>query len=171
MADQESETLVGIAFPDAFRAQEFLTASVRLAANGNLTLKDAVFVTADESGNVTVKETTDPQPKQAAVSGAVWAGIIGFVFGGPVGWIAGTAIGAGAGVVTAHAIDIGVPDEWVDWFRQSVQPGGTILVLLVTRLDRDALVTELARFAGAHLVYANLDPLWQERIRTALGES
>jgi uncharacterized membrane protein len=169
--DHEPQTLVGIAFPDLFRAQEFLTASARLAAAGSLTLRDAVFVTSDEQGHTHVRETTDPQPKQAAVSGAVWVGLIGLLVGGPVGWLAGAAIGAGGGAISAKAIDLGIPDEWVDWFRQAVQPGSTILTLLVTKLDRAALVQELERFSGAHLVYANLDNSWQDRIREALGES
>jgi uncharacterized membrane protein len=171
MADDEPQTLVGIAFPDLFRAQEFLTASARLAANGSLALRDAVFVTSDADGNTHVRETTDPQPKQAAVSGAVWVGLIGLIVGGPVGWLAGAAIGAGGGAVSAKAIDLGIPDEWVGWFRQAVQPGSTILTLLVTKLDRAALVKELERFSGAHLVYANLDASWQDRIRGALGET
>jgi uncharacterized membrane protein len=171
MADDEPQTLVGIAFPDQFRAQEFLTASARLASAGSLTLRDAVFVTSDAEGNTHVRETTDLQPKQAALSGAVWVGLIGLLVGGPVGWLAGTALGAGGGVVSARAIDLGIPDEWVAWFRQAVQPGSTILTLLVTKLDRAALVEELQRFAGAHLVYANLDSSWQDRIREALGEA
>ena len=36
--------------------------------------------------------------------------------------------------------------------------------------EREALVTELERFSGARLVYANLEPAWLARMRTALGE-
>jgi uncharacterized membrane protein len=57
----------------------------------------------------------------------------------------------------------------VAWFRETVQPGTTTLVLLVEDLDRDALVTELQRFAGATLVYANLDADWIDRMRDALS--
>ena len=86
------------------------------------------------------------------------SGLFGLLLGGPVGWIAGAAVGAGAGAVAAKVVDLGVPDEWVAWFRDAVQPGTSTLVLLVTQLDREALMAELARFSGAHLVYANLDP-------------
>ena len=64
--------------------------------------------------------------------------------------------GAGTGAVTAKLVDLGIPDEWVDWFRKAVQPGTVILALLVTHLDENALVTETERFSGAHLVYTNL---------------
>jgi uncharacterized membrane protein len=169
--DATPPTLVGISFGDAFRAQEFLTAATRLAANGRLRLRDAVFVGKDDSGKTVVRETLDPAPGRSALSGALWAGLFGLILGGPVGWIVGAGVGAGTGAVAAKVIDHGVPDEWVAWFREAVQPGTTTLALLVEDLDQQALVGELERFAGAKLVYANLDPLWVDRIRSALGEA
>jgi uncharacterized membrane protein len=174
MAAPENETpqtLVGIAFPDVFRAQEFLTATTRLSVNGQLKLKDAVFVTKNEDGRTLVHETADLQTGRTAVSGAVWAGIFGLIVGGPVGWLAGTVIGAGAGAITAKAVDLGITDEWVNWFREAVEPGSTILALLCENLDREALTEELARFPNAHLVYANVDDAWLERMHDALGET
>jgi uncharacterized membrane protein len=169
--DGPEQSLVGISFGDAFRAHEFLTAAMRLAANGHLRLKDAVFVHKDESEKTVVRETIDLTPGRGAMSGALWAGLFGLLLGGPVGWIVGAGVGAGAGAVTAKVIDHGIPDEWVAWFRDAVKPNTTTLALLVEELDRAALVEEISRFAGAQLVYANLDPLWVGRIHEALGDS
>jgi uncharacterized membrane protein len=168
--DGEQQTLVGISFADTFRAQEFLTAATRLAANQSLRLRDAVIVTKDTTGKTVVRETVDLQPGRSAMSGALWAGLFGLFIGGPVGWVVGAGVGAGTGVVAAKVIDHGVSDEWVRWFRETVEADTVTLVLLVEDLDRAALVGELERFAGARLVYANLDPLWLGRMRTALGE-
>jgi len=168
--DDRPQFLVGVSFDDAFRAQEFLTAATRLGAGGSLRLVDAVVVSKSENGHTVVRETTDPQPARTALSGAMWAGLFGLMLGGPVGWLAGTAIGAGAGAITARIVDLGIPDEWVKWFREAVQPGSVIVALLVTDLNRDSLVAEAGRFAGAHLVYANLEPNAIERIRAAFGE-
>ena len=175
MADDSPQTLVGISFVmiaigDTFRAQEFLTAAQRLASNGRMHLKDAVFVVKRDDGNTVVRETIDPQPGRSALSGAVWASLFGLLLGGPGGWLAGGAIGAAGVAAAAKLVDLGVPDEWVEWFRDEVQSGTTTLVLLVTDLDRDALVTELERFSGAKLVYANLEPYWLDRMHQALGE-
>jgi hypothetical protein len=52
-----------------------------------------------------------------------------------------------------------------------VQPGTRRVGLWGGDLDQQALVGELERFAGAKLVYANLDPLWVDRIRSALGDA
>ena len=82
----------------------------------------------------------------------MWAGLFGLILGGPVGWLAGTAVGAGAGAVTAHVVDLGISDEWVAWFREAVRPGTATVALLVTDLNRTALVEEARRFTGAHLV-------------------
>ena len=168
--DDTVETLVGISFGDMYRAQEFLGAAKRLNANKRLVLKDAVIVAKNENGNTVVRETVDPQPARSAVSGAVWTGLLGLLLGGPVGWLAGTAVGAGAGAVTAKILDYGIPDEWVAWFRDAVQPGTATVALLVTELDRNALIAEAESFQGARLVYANLDDVTLERIRRALGE-
>ncbi len=71
------QTLVGISFPDIFRAQEFMTAATGLAAHGSLKLKDAVLVVKDADGKTHVKETIDPEPGRSALSGALWAGLFG----------------------------------------------------------------------------------------------
>ncbi len=162
------QTLVGISFPDIFRAQEFMTAATGLAAKGSLKLKDAVLVVKDDDGKTHVKETIDPEPGRTALSGALWAGLFGLVLGGPVGWAAGLAVGAGAGVVTAKVVDLGISDEWVGWFREAVQPDTATVALLAEDLDRNALVAEASRFTGAELVYANLDHLTLDRIKNAL---
>ena len=162
------QTLVGISFPDIFRAQEFMTAATGLAARGSLKLKDAVLVVKDADGKTHVKETIDPEPGRTALSGALWAGLFGLVLGGPVGWAAGLAVGAGAGAVTAKVVDLGISDEWVGWFREAVQPDTATVALLAEDLDRNALVEEAARFTGAELVYANLDDFTLERIKDAL---
>ena len=70
---QLDQTLVGLSFEDGFRATEFLTATARLAASGYLRIIDAVIVTKDEQGKTTVRETTDLQIGESALSGALWA--------------------------------------------------------------------------------------------------
>ncbi len=164
-----AQTLVGISFENEFHAQEFLVAASGLAAAGKLKLKDAVTVVKDDTGKTIVHETVDPTPARSALSGAMWAGLLGLILGGPIGWFAGAVVGAGAGAVTAKVVDVGVPDEWVTWFRDVVQPGTATVALLVEDLDRNALVVEASRFTGADLVYANLDEATIQRIKDAFA--
>jgi uncharacterized membrane protein len=167
--DDTPLTLVGVEFSDQFRAQEFLTAATRLASNGHLRLRDAVFVAADADGKTVVRETIDPSPGRSALGGAMWTGLFGLLLGGPIGWIGGMAIGAGTGAVAAKAIDLGIPDEWVEWFKNAVDPNKVVLALLASDVDINVLVDEVGRFAGAELLYANLDPSALRRLNEALG--
>ena len=168
-ATGDPQVIVWLSFDDMFRAQEFLTAATRLASKGEMVLRDAVIVTKDDDGRTHVKETTDPKPGSAALSGGLWAGLVGLLVGGPIGWAAGAAIGAGAGAAAAKVIDIGLPDEWVSWFKEAVQPGTVTVALLVDGFDADALVEEAQRFTGARIVYANLDPGTLARVEAALS--
>ena len=151
-------TLVGVSFDRPVRAQEFLLAMNRLRDDGALDLKDAVIVVKDRQGKVRITETVDPTPGRAALSGAVWTGLVGLLIGGPVGWLAGLAVGAGAGAMTAKLVDLGIPDEWVAWFKAAVSPDTATVVVLVEELDVRALTREAERFAGAELVYTTLPP-------------
>jgi uncharacterized membrane protein len=167
----QADTIIGISFADSFRAQEFLSAISRLHSLNKLRLVDAVMVTKESDGRTRVKETVDLQPGRAALSGAVWTGLLGLIIGGPVGWVAGLGMGAGAGVIAAKVVDVGVPDEWVVWFRNTVEPDTFTVVVLADAVQIDELVAETERFDGAHLVYANMDVYAIRRLEIALGEA
>ncbi len=169
--DDTSGSLVGLSFSDAFRAQEFLLAAKSLDANKRLKLNDAVVVVKKDDGRTMVEETTDLQANRTVFSGAVWSGFVGLIIGGPVGWVAGTVLGAGTGAAAAKVIDLGISDEWVEWFRDEVEPGTTTVILLVEDVDRNALVAEAERFSGAKLVMSTFEPSTMQRIGDALGST
>ena len=156
VTDPDSPVLVGVAFEQPLKAQEFLLAMSRLRADGSLRLKDAVIVAKTEGGDIKVTETIDPTPGRSALSGAMWTGLLGLIVGGPVGWLAGIGIGAGAGAVTAKVVDLGIPDEWVDWFKQAVRPGTSAVIILAEDVHLHALEREAERFRGAELIESTL---------------
>lgn len=164
------QALLGLSFSDKYRAQEFLTAITRLSSKGLLKLRDAVIVTKNEAGDVKVQETVDPTPARSALSGAMWTGLVGLIVGGPVGWVAGIGLGAGAGAITAKVVDLGIPDEWVTWFRAAVDDSTTTVVILAEDLDMGALEAEVRRFAGAELVHSTLPAHAIALLRDALGD-
>ncbi|MGH9133517.1 MAG: DUF1269 domain-containing protein [Ilumatobacteraceae bacterium] len=166
----EPLTIIGISFSDIFRSQEFLTAVTRMSAHGELRLKDAVVVAKNDDGQTVIRETVDLQPGRTALSGAMWTGLLGLLVGGPVGWLAGMGIGAASGAITAKVVDLGVPDEWVDWFRHAVEPGTFTVVVLAESVDIEALVAEAMRFEGGRLVHANMAPDAIRRLEHALGD-
>ncbi len=166
--DARPEALFGISFDDGFRAQEFLVALKGLASRGHLSLRDAVVVVKDEHDVVRIRETTDLQPAGAAMTGALWTGLLGLLIGGPVGWLAGLGVGAGVGVLSAKVIDTGIPDEWVDWFKNVVRANTVTVVALAIDVDLDQLVSEARRFAGAELVHTTLRAGASDQLSAAL---
>jgi uncharacterized membrane protein len=156
VSDPDAPVIIGVSFDRAARAQEYLLAMGGLREDGALDLKDAVVVRKATDGSVSVAETIDPTPGRAALSGALWTGLLGLFIGGPVGWFAGLGLGAGAGVVAAKVIDLGIPDEWVDWFKAAVRPGTSTVVILAEQVHVRALAQEASRFAGAELLYTTM---------------
>lgn len=165
-----ASTIVGLSFDDPFRAKEFQIAAMGMVAKHEMQLLDVVTIAKDENGRTHVVETIDPSPGRSALSGGMWAGLFGLLLGGPIGWAAGVAVGAGVGAVAAKIVDLGLPDDWVAWFRDAVQPGTHTVVLLFGDVDISAAVAELERFTGARLVYANVAPDVVDRIRKAIGD-
>ena len=165
------ETLFGLQFESVSRAQQFMLALAELRQNKKLQLIDAVMVVKDRNDHVRVRETIDPQPGRTALSGAMWTGLLGLIVGGPVGWIAGIGLGAGVGAATAKVIDLGIPDDWVKWFKLAVQPGTATVVVLANDIDQAALRAEVGRFPGAQLVHTTVQTEAFARLARSLDES
>ncbi len=169
-ADSTPDTLFGLSFESANRAQQFLLAVNDLALDKKLRLIDAVVVVKDDADHVRVRETIDPQPGRSALSGAMWAGLLGLIVGGPVGWVAGLGIGAGLGAVSAKVIDLGIPDEWVEWFSDAVRPGTSTVLVLASDIDQRALAAEVERFPGARLVHSTIQAEAFAELRSAFND-
>jgi uncharacterized membrane protein len=167
VSDPDAPVIIGVSFERAVRAQEYLLAMGGLRDQGALALKDAVLVTKSADGSVRVVETIDPSPGRSAVSGAMWTGLLGLFIGGPVGWIAGIGIGAGAGAIAAKVIDLGIPDEWVTWFKDAVRPGTSTVVILAEHVHVRALADEASRFSGAELLYTSMSESAFEQLTEA----
>jgi uncharacterized membrane protein len=167
VSDPGAPVIIGVSFDSRLKAQEYLLAMTRLREDGVLELKDAVIVTKQDDGKVAVTETIDPTPGRAALSGGVWLGLLGLFVGGPVGWLAGIGIGAGAGAVAAKVVDLGVPDEWVDWFKEVVEPGISAVVILADHVHVHPLAKEARRFRGAELLYTTMSATAMDELGAA----
>ena len=169
--DPDAPVIIGVAFDTSTRAQEYLLAMTGLRNAGKLAMKDAVIVGKNDDGKVNVVETIDPTPGRAAASGAMWTGLLGLIVGGPIGWVAGLGVGAGVGAVTAKVIDIGIPDEWVDWFKAAVDHGTTAVVILAEHVHVADLAAEARRFDGAELLYTSMPESSRVQLAEAFGRN
>jgi uncharacterized membrane protein len=166
----DPDTLFGLSFDSKNRAQQFMLAINELAHDQKLHLVDAVLVVKDDDDHVRVRETIDPQPGRSALSGAMWTGLLGLLFGGPVGWIAGLGVGAGIGAISAKVIDLGIPDEWVSWFKEAIESGTATVVVLAGEIDQSALRAEVERFPGVRLVHTTVHTEAFAQLRSALDD-
>lgn len=166
----DPDTLFGLSFDSENRAQQFMLAINELAQDHKLHLVDAVLVVKGDDDKVRVRETIDPQPGRSAVSGALWTGLLGLVVGGPVGWIAGIGVGAGIGAISAKVIDLGIPDEWVSWFKEAIESGTATVVVLAGEIDQSALRAEVERFPGVRLVHTTVHAEAFAQLRSALDD-
>ncbi len=164
------DTLFGLSFNSVSRAQQFMLAIKGLADEDKLDLVDAVLVVKGDDHNVRVRETIDPQAGRSALSGAMWTGLLGLIVGGPVGWIAGIGIGAGVGVAAAKVIDLGIPDEWVAWFKDTVRPDTATVLVLASGIDQRALGAEVDRFPNVRLVHTTIHADAFSELRSAFHD-
>lgn len=155
MPEHDPQDLFVLAFKDQLSAQEALTAVARLGSENKLLLRDAVFITKGEDGKARVVETMDPSPGRAALGGAFWGLLFGTLFLIP---FAGLAIGAGTAALVAKLSDSGVTDQFIADVKKSVDAGSVNLVLLLSHVDRDALLAEAKRFEGMFtVVYSSVN--------------
>ena len=170
MTESEPDTLFGLSFDSENRAQQFMLAINELAHDNKLNLVDAGVVVKGDDDHVRVRETIDPQPGRSALSGAMWTGLLGLIVGGPVGWVAGIGVGAGVGAISAKVIDLGIPDEWVSWFKEAVRSDTSTVVVLAGEIDQDALSAEVERFPGARLVHTTVHAEALAQLRSEFGD-
>jgi uncharacterized membrane protein len=168
-SSEQPRRIVALAFESPLRAQEAMLAAIRLQEQGLLRLHDAVMVTREESGHAEVT-TLDPTAVAAAVPSSLFGALIGTLVAGPIGLLVGGAIGGGGGALVARLIDTGIPHRVVGELQELTKPGQSVLALLVSDLAGMAIIEELRRFRGAHVVYAQLPPAALALMQQALAD-
>jgi uncharacterized membrane protein len=139
--------LIVIAFDYGHTADEALEAVKLLARKEAIAAVDAAVLNKDHEGRVTLREIQDADAKQGALFGAVAGGIIG-IAGGLATALLGSLAGAGIGGLVAHGLDMGLPDEELRDMQETLQPGGSALVVVIERRWADRLIEGLESFKG-----------------------
>ena len=77
---EDPQVIVGLSFDDPALPRPGVPDGLQTRLGGPpdemQLLRDAVIVSKDENGRTHVKETTDPKPGSAALSGGMWAGLV-----------------------------------------------------------------------------------------------
>jgi uncharacterized membrane protein len=139
--------IVSIIYPNADVAFAARQRIVELQSQFLVDLADAVVVTKDQAGKVELHQAVN-LTASGAVSGGFWGSLIGLLFLNP---LLGLVVGAGAGAISGHLSDYGIPDDQMREVAETFQPGTAALFVLLRKVTADKVGDELAKFGGTLL--------------------
>ena len=159
--------LVAIRFKDPARAEEALAQAAEAQKQHTLDLADAVIVSKDEDGRVTLKQSFDTVAVGAA-SGGLWGTLIGLIFLNP---LLGLAVGAASGALGGYMTDFGIDDEMMRRMGQELEAGESALFVLVRKSTPDRVIPVLRSLQG-EVLHTSLSHEQEQKLRDALrGEA
>lgn len=160
-----TSNLIVLTYPDQQSGQNVFAELDELQKQQLLELEDAALAYKDEKGKVKVQQTLENQyTGAAAVWGGFWGLLIGLLFLSPLFW---GVIGALLGGILGRTADIGIDNKFIKDVGDSLDPGGTAVFLLTTKITEDKVIEDLARFGGK-VYQTNLSQEDEDLLKTAL---
>jgi uncharacterized membrane protein len=135
--------LIVVAFDHLDDARKAMKALRGLEGEGHIRFEDTALIERDPDGTAHVRNEVSSTTETAVVIGAFIGGLLGFMFP-----LAGIAIGAAAGAAIGASLERGVPGDFVDDLKKTLEPGRSALFLVVKDADSDALLAALRQFGG-----------------------
>ena len=102
-----------------------------------------------------------------AAGGGFWGMLIGLLFLNP---LLGAALGAGAGAVSGALTDLGINDKFMKELAAGMQPGTSVLFLLIRKATPDKVVPEIQKYGGK-ILQTSLSHEDETRLQTALSNA
>jgi uncharacterized membrane protein len=152
-----------ITFEDEDQGISVLRSLKGLANQDMLSLDDAAVITKDAKGKVQVKNMTEKNVK----TGAVVGGIVGLALASFLFPVAGIALGAASGAVVGKTLGNGVDKQFVKEVTDSLTPGSSAILFLVSHENTGMLVSALEPYSGK-LYQTSFDSEIEAEIRKAL---
>jgi uncharacterized membrane protein len=136
--------LVVIGYDDLFKAEEVRLMLLKMQKEYLIDLEDAVVAVKDAAGKIKLHQALN-LTAAGAVGGGFWGTLIGLIFLNP---ILGLAVGATAGAISGALSDVGVDDKFMKELAATMQPGTSVLFILVRRATPDKVLDELKGTGG-----------------------
>lgn len=157
-------TLVVVGYDDKFKAEEVRLKLIKMQKDYLIDLGDAVVAVKDEGGKVKLHQAVN-LTAAGAVSGGFWGALIGLLFFNP---IAGMAVGAATGAVSGALADVGIDDNFMKELTATLQPGTSVLFVLVRKATPDKVLDELSGMGGK-VLRSSLSHEDEARLQAALN--
>jgi uncharacterized membrane protein len=152
-----------VTFEDENQASSVLESLQSLEQQGLLKLDDAAVIVKDAKGEVKVKNKTESGVKAGAVTG----GFLGLLIGGLLFPVAGIALGVAGGALVGKSLHTGVDKEFVIEVRNSLQPGNSAILFIVSHENVGVLIAALEPYRGK-IYQCSFDSEEEEQLRQAL---
>lgn len=157
-------TLVVVAYPNEFQAEEVRLRLLKMQQEYLVDLEDAVIAVRKEDGKIKLLQLHN-LTGAGAVSGGFWGLLIGLLFMNP---LLGAAVGAGAGAISGALADVGINDEFMKQLGQNLKPGGSMLFILFRSITLDKALQEL-QGTGGTIIQTSLSHEDEQRLRNAMN--
>jgi uncharacterized membrane protein len=155
--------LIAVSFEDEQRADEVRAELMRMQRDYLVELEDAVVAIRKQNGKVKLRQLHS-LTAGGALTGGFWGTLIGLLFLHPV---FGLAVGAAAGAIAGALGDVGIDDAFMKQLAERVQPGCSVLFVLLRQVTPDKVLAELERFQG-HVLHTSLSHEDETKLREVL---
>ena len=157
-------TLVAIGYDDPFKAQEVRLMLAKMQKDYLIDLEDAVVAVKDDKGKVKLHQAVN-LTAAGAISGGFWGSLIGLIFLNP---LLGLAMGATAGAVSGALSDLGIDDKFMKELAAQMNPGSSVLFILVRKATPDKVLDEI-KGTGGKILKTSLSHDDEAKLQTALN--
>ena len=160
----KASQLIVVTFEDAAQAESLYEELVKLNKQKVISLKDAVFVTKNDAGELSVDEKVHHEKRSGTLGGAFAGSLIGLALGGPILGLAGGAI---IGRLAAKKVDLGVDKGTIQSVSDSLDAGHTAL-FIYGNAQHTSTIIEAFKHVNGQIISTTLDTDAQEQLQKAL---
>ena len=136
--------LIVVGYDDMFEAETVRLKLLKMQKEYLVDLEDAVVAVKDPQGKIKLNQMYH-LAASGAVGGGFWGMLIGLIFLNP---ILGAVVGAGAGAAAGALSDVGIDDDFMKKLAEQLQPGTSVLFVLIRKMTADKVLDELSGTGG-----------------------
>ncbi|BAH74684.1 MULTISPECIES: DUF1269 domain-containing protein [Solidesulfovibrio] len=155
--------LIVVGYDDMFKAEEVRLKLLKMQKEYLVDLEDAVVAVKKDDGKVKLNQMYH-LAASGAVGGGFWGMLIGLIFLNP---ILGAVVGAGAGAAAGALSDVGIDDDFMKKLAEQLQPGTSVLFVLIRKMTADKVLDELSG-TGGKVLQTSLSHEDETKLQTAL---
>ena len=152
-----------VTFEDETQGMSVLSTLKSLKHQDLLKLDDAAVIVKDAEGKVEVKNMTESGVKAGAITG----GALGLLIGSFLFPVAGIVLGAVGGGLVGKSLHTGIDKDFVIEVRNSLQPGSSAILFIVSHENVGVLIAALEPYKGK-IYQTSFDSEEEEQLRQAL---